>query len=186
MITENRGRGAGLPHDPTVKTVGNDPEKRYRGGKGCEARINERVNVCYGYILEGGTRRQIAQRIANRFNVSERTAHNDYKMAMHLVKTEQIETRDNLLNHIQGLRLATVRKALAKGQYQTVAILLKDMGAVIGEVAPEIQALNTPVLNITVEESRRSSLPQAATGESLDVAALPVCEELQQKEPGSG
>ena len=186
MVTENRGKGAGLPHDPTVKTVGNDPEKRYRGGKGCEAKINERVNVCYGYILEGGTRRQIAQRIADRFNVSERTAHNDYKMAMELVKTEQIETRDNLLNQIQGLRLATVRKALAKGQYQTVAILLKDMGAVIGEVAPEIQALNAPVLNITVEESRQSALPPAATGESLDVTALPVCEELQQEEQGPG
>jgi len=185
MVTENRGRGAGLPHDPTVKTVGNDPEKRYRGGKGCEARINERVNVCYGYILEGGTRRQIAQRIADRFNVSERTAHNDYKMAMELVKTEQIETRDNLLNQIQGLRLATVRKALAKGQYQTVAILLKDMGAVIGEVAPEIQALNAPVLNITVEESRKPELSSAA-GAPLEVAALPVCEELQQEEPDPG
>ena len=185
MVTENRGKGAGLPHDPTVKTVGNDPEKRYRGGKGCEAKINERVNVCYGYILEGGTRRQIAQRIADRFNVSERTAHNDYKMAMELVKTEQIETRDNLLNQIQGLRLATVRKALAKGQYQTVAILLKDMGAVIGEVAPEVQALNAPVLNITVEESRKPELTSGA-GAPLDVAALPVCEEMQQEEPGPG
>jgi hypothetical protein len=165
--------------------VGNDPEKRYRGGKGCEAKINERVNVCYGYILEGGTRRQIAQRIADRFNVSERTAHNDYKMAMELVKTEQIETRDNLLNQIQGLRLATVRKALAKGQYQTVAILLKDMGAVIGEVAPEVQALNAPVLNITVEESRKPELTSGA-GAPLDVAALPVCEEMQQEEPGPG
>jgi len=185
VVTENRGKGAGLPHDPTVKTVGNDPEKRYRGGKGCEAKINERVNVCYGYILEGGTRRQIAQRIADRFNVSERTAHNDYKMAMELVKTEQIETRDNLLNQIQGLRLATVRKALAKGQYQTVAILLKDMGAVIGEVAPEVQALNAPVLNITVEESRKPELTSGA-GAPLDVAALPVCEEMQQEEPGPG
>jgi len=106
-------------------------------------------------------------------------------MAMNLVKTEQIETRENLLNQIQGLRLATVRKALAKGQYQTVAMLLKDMGAVIGEVAPEIQALNAPVLNITVEESRKPELTSAA-GAPLDVAVLPVCEELQQGEPGPG
>jgi hypothetical protein len=123
--------------------------------------------------------------LADRFSISERTAHNDYTTAMNLVKTEQIETRENLLNQIQGLRLATVRKALAKGQYQTVAMLLKDMGAVIGEVAPEVQALNAPVLNITVEESRKPELPSAA-GESLDVAALPVCEEMQQKEPGPG
>lgn len=186
MISENRGRKAGLPLDPTVKTVGNDPTKRFRGGKGCEAKINERINVCYGYILEGGTRRQVCQRLADRFGISERTAHNDYTAAMNLVRTEQIETRENLLNQIQGLRLATVRKALSKGQYQTVAILLKDMGAVIGEVAPEVQALNAPVLNITVEESRQGSLPPVVAGATLDSPALPVCEELQQIEPDPG
>ena len=42
-------------------TVANDESKRWRGGKGPEARIEERVNACYSYILEGGTRRQITE-----------------------------------------------------------------------------------------------------------------------------
>jgi len=38
-----------------------------------------------------------------------------------------------------------------------VAMLLKDMGAVIGEAAPEQQAAAAPTLNITVEDKRRDS-----------------------------
>ena len=140
-----------MPKDPDVKTVGNDPTKRWRGGQGSEARIEERVNATYAYILEGGTRRQIAERTAARFNVSVRTAHNDYSAAMELLKKEQIATREDLLNQIQALRLAGARKALAKGQLQTFSMLLKDMGAVIGEAAPETLAIQTPDLKISIE-----------------------------------
>ena len=150
-MPEKRGQGAGLPKDPDVKTVGNDPEKRWRGGKGAAHRIEERVNACYSYILEGGTRRQIAERTASRFNVSIRTAHNDYTAAMKLLKEEQIATREDLLNQIQALRLAGARKALAKGQLQTFSMLLKDMGAVIGEVE-NIQGEENINLNITIED----------------------------------
>ena len=150
-MPESRDKGPGLPKDPDVKTVGNDPEKRWRGGKGGEARIEERVNATYAYILEGGTRRQIAERTASRFNVSIRTAHNDYTAAMKLLKEEQIATREDLLNQIQALRLAGARKALAKGQLQTFSMLLKDMGAVIGEVE-NIQSEEQINLNITIED----------------------------------
>jgi hypothetical protein len=86
--------------------------------------------------------------------VSEITAHRDYKRATELLTTEQTETRATLLNQIQALRLATVHKALRKGQLQTVAMLLKDMGAVIGEAAPEQQAAAAPQLSIVVEDKR--------------------------------
>ena len=151
-MPENRGQGAGLPHDPSVKSVGNDESKRWRGGKGAAHRVEERVNACYAYILEGGTRRQIAERLSSRFNTSIRTAHNDYAAAMVLLKEEQIATREDLLNQIQALRLSAVRKALAKNQLQTVSMLLKDMGAVIGEAAPETLALEAPNLTIKVEK----------------------------------
>ena len=150
-MPENRGKGAGLPKDPDVKTVGNDPAKRWRGGSGDPHKIEERVNATYAYILEGGTRRQIAERTASRFNVSVRTAHNDYARAMELLKQEQIATREDLLNQIQALRLAGARKALAKGQLQTFSMLLKDMGAVIGEAAPETLAISAPDLKISIE-----------------------------------
>jgi methylphosphotriester-DNA--protein-cysteine methyltransferase len=136
-------------------TVANDPTKRWRGGKGSQVRMDERMNFAYCCILEGGTVRQIQQRVMDRFGVSEITAHRDYKRATELLTTEQTETRATLLNQIQALRLATVHKALRKGQLQTVAMLLKDMGAVIGEAAPEQQAAAAPTLNITVEDKRQ-------------------------------
>jgi hypothetical protein len=136
-------------------TVANDESKRWRGGKGQEARIEERVNAAYAYILEGGTRRQVAERVASRFNCSVRTAHDDYTKAMVLLREEQSATREDLLNQIQALRLATVTRALRKGQLQTVAMLLKDMGAVINEAGVEQQAAAAPSLSIVVEDKRQ-------------------------------
>ena len=133
-------------------SVANDESKRYRLGKGPAHRVEERAQVCYGYILEGGTRHQICTRISDRFNVSLRTAHDDYKRAMVLLKEEQQGTREELLNQIQALRLASVMRAMKKQQWQTVAMLLKDMGAVIGEAAPEQLSLSVPNLSIKIED----------------------------------
>ncbi len=135
-------------------TVANDESKRWRGGKGSSVRVEERANWCYAEILNGGTRRQITQKLADRFNVSQRTADEDYSRATELLKTEQIATRSELLNQIQALRLSACRKAMAKGQLQTVAMLLKDMGAVIGEAAPEQQAAAAPVLRVEIDDKR--------------------------------
>jgi hypothetical protein len=137
--------------------VANDESKRWRGGKGSSVRVEERANWCSAEILNGGTRRQITQKLADRFNVSQRTADEDYSRATELLKTEQIATRSELLNQIQALRLSACRKAMAKGQLQTVAMLLKDMGAVIGEAAPEQQAAAAPVLRVEIDDKRAES-----------------------------
>ena len=145
-----------MPEEPVEKktTVANDETKRWRGGKGPEARIEERVNACYSYILEGGTRRQITDRLSQRFGTSVRTADSDYSRAMQLLKEEQIATRGELLNQLQALRLAGAKKALAKGQLQTFSMLLKDMGAVIGEAEPLSGAEDAVKLNIQIEDKR--------------------------------
>jgi hypothetical protein len=117
-------------------TVANDESKRWRGGKGSQVRMDERMNFAYCCILEGGTVRQICQKVMDRFGVSEITAHRDYKRATELLTTEQTETRENLLNQIQALRLATVHKA------------------VIGEAAPEQQAAAAPVLRVEIDDKR--------------------------------
>ena len=146
-----------MPEEPKEKktTVANDETKRWRGGKGGEARIEERVNACYSYILEGGTRRQITDRLSQRFGTSVRTADSDYSKAMQLLKEEQIATREDLLNQIQALRLAGAKKALAKGQLQTFSMLLKDMGAVIQEAEPLTGAEDAVNLNISIEDKRQ-------------------------------
>lgn len=147
----------------TVATnVGNDESKRWRGGKGSKEKMDERRDVAYCYILEGGTKRQIVRRVIDRFGVSEVTAYGDYSRAMEILQTEQVASRDDLLNQIQALRLVTIQKALKRGQLQTVATLLKDLGAVVGEVAPEQLAAQAPQLNLVIEPPAIAGTEQPA------------------------
>ena len=138
--------------EPKKTNVSEDESKRWRKGKGAAHRVEERAQAAYSYILEGGTRIQICEKLASRFGVSVRTGHEDYRRAMELLKEEQQGTRDELLNQLQALRLATVQKALKRGHFQTVATLLADMGKTIGEAQPEQIALQVPELFIKVED----------------------------------
>ena len=140
-----------VPKDKDVKTVGNDPSKRYRLGKGPAHQIEERANATYAYILDGGTKRQIMQRTADRFNVSLRTAYDDYGRAMALLREEQSETRADILNQLTALRLALVTKAIKKGQLQSATILLAQLGAAAGELDPLTDAAAAPNLSISIE-----------------------------------
>ena len=135
--------------------------------------MEERMDAAYCYILEGGTRRQIVAKIVSRFNVSKVTAYKDYERAMGTLQTEQIHTKEGLLNQIQALRLVTIQKALKRGQLQTVATLLKDLGAVVGEVQPDYLAqAAAPVLNIAVElpADNKKALP-SGNAEVVEVDA---------------
>ena len=139
-----------VPKDKDVKTVANDEKKRYRLGKGPAHQVEERANATYSYILEGGTKRQICQRTADRFNVSLRTAFDDYGRAMDLLREEQSETRADILNQVQALRLAVVKRSIAKGQLQNASILLQQIGAANGE-GTEFTTAEEVKLNISIE-----------------------------------
>ena len=119
--------------------------------RGDAHKLEERMLVAYEYILEGGTRQEIVARLASRFNVSIRTGHNDYSRAMDLLKNEQSLTREDLLNQMQACRLSLVRRAIKKGQLMVASQTLRDMGAVIGEAAPETLAIQAPDLKISIE-----------------------------------
>ena len=143
-------------------SVADDESKRWRGGRGSAERMEERMDAAYCYILEGGTRRQVVAKLVTRFNISKITAYEDYKRAMGSLQTEQVATKKDLLNQIQALRLVTIQKALKRGQLQTVATLLKDLGAVVGEVAPEQLAAQAPQLNLVIEPPAIAGTEQPA------------------------
>ena len=142
-----------MPDEKPAKrtTVANDASKRWRNGRPSNEVIEERANATYAYILEGGTKRQIMQRCSERFNVSLRTAFDDYGRAMDLLREEQSETRKDILNQIQALRLAVAKKAIQKGQLQAATLLLQQIGAANGEGSPEQDAAAAPNLSISIE-----------------------------------
>jgi len=122
--------------------------------RGDAHKLEERMLATYEYILEGGTRQEIVARVSHRFNVSIRTGHNDYTRAMELIKNEQTLTRGELLNQMQACRLSLVRRAIKKGQLMVASQTLRDMGAVIGEAAPETLAIQAPDLKISIEPQK--------------------------------
>lgn len=132
-------------------TVANDENKRWRGGRGSAERMEERMDAAYCYILEGGTRRQITSKIQARFNVSKRTADDDYSRAMGTLKTEQVNTKEDLLNQVQALRLVAVAKALKRGQLSSAIAGLDSLARSMGEGSEFLAAEQAPQLNITVE-----------------------------------
>ena len=137
---------------PAKKTsVANDESKRWRKGRPADHVVEERANACYAYILEGGTKRQICQRIVDRFGVSLRTSFDDYGRAMTLLREEQSETRGDILNQIQALRLAVAKKAIQKGQLQAATILLQQIGIANGE-GTEFTTAEEVKLNISIEK----------------------------------
>ena len=136
---------------PKKKTsVANDESKRWRGGRCSDLVVEERANATYAFILEGGTKRQVCQRVKDRFNVSLRTAFDDYGRAMDLLREEQSETRADILNQVQALRLAVVKRSIAKGQLQNASILLQQIGAANGE-GTEFTTSEEVKLNIKIE-----------------------------------
>ena len=135
-------------------TVANDESKRWRGGKGGELRMEERMNFAYSLLLEGNTRRANAQLIADRFGVSIRTADADISRAMEILRTERSESKDAILNQILAMRLATAKRAMKRGNFQVVAHLLDSIGRAAGELEATTQAAAAPQLSIVVEDKR--------------------------------
>ena len=138
------------------RTVANDESKRWRGGRSTQARMDERVNYAYSLLLEGNTRRANAELVASRFNISIRTAHDDISKAMELLKQERLEDRAEMLNIITASRLAVLKKAIRKGNYQVACHLLDSLGRAAGELDATIQAATVPQLSIVVDDRRNS------------------------------
>jgi len=138
-------------------TVANDESKRWRGGPSSQARIEERVNYAYSLLLEGNTRRANAELVASRFNVSIRTAHDDIARAMVLLREERMEDRQELLNIVTANRLALLKRAVRKGNYQVACHILDSLGRAAGELSEEQAAAAAPQLSIVVEDKRGAS-----------------------------
>ena len=125
------------------------------GGKTYDADAAERLEYTYQQICEGGTKYCIATRVRAEFGVSLETALADYDRAIERIHVEQTEARDKMLVQLQAIRLTTIRKAFKRGQLQTVAMLCKDLGAVLGETAPEQIALQVPELTVNVQAAEQ-------------------------------
>jgi len=133
-------------------------QNRPYGKRNPNALVEERCRRLYKRQLEGLPTRHLVYDHASRESISLSTAWRDWEIVKQLNKDDWNIDRESIVSRIQGMRLRVINQAIRKGQLQTATQALKDLGAVVGEVAPEQQATLAPVLNIMVEESRPKNL----------------------------
>lgn len=130
--------------------------RRIYGKRNPDAVIEARRQRLYKRQLDGLTIRQLVLEHAEREGIAVKTAWSDWDCVKQWVKEDFDRERPNLVSRIGMMRERLFNQAIKKGQLQTAAMLLKDMGAVVGEVAPETQAAQAPSLSIVVEDRRQT------------------------------
>jgi hypothetical protein len=137
----------------TAETVEN--KQRPYGKRNPNAVIEERQKRLYKRQLTGLPVRQLVLDHADRESIAEATAWRDWEAVKKWNEDDWKRDRESIVSRLQGMRLRAIDAAIRKGQIGSAQLLMRDLGAVVGEVAPEAQAAAAPQLNIVVEDKRQ-------------------------------
>jgi hypothetical protein len=91
---------------------------------------------------------------ADRESIAEATAWRDWDAVKTWNEEDWQKDRESVVSRLQGMRLRAIEVAIRKGQIGSAQLLMRDLGAVVGEVAPEAQAAAAPQLQITIDDKR--------------------------------
>ena len=136
---------------------GQEVEKqRPYGKRNPDAWIEERQRRLYLKQLSGQSARALVYEHATREGVSVSTAWRDYATVKEWNESDWQDEKDKTVSRIQQMRLRCIEGAIRAKQFGTAQLLLRDLGAVVGEVSLEAQAAAAPTLNITVDDRRKA------------------------------
>jgi len=141
---------------PEVLPEGAENSGRAYGRRNPDAWIEERQRRLYLRQLSGSSPRALVYEHATREGVSVSTAWRDYAVIQSWNESDWATQRDRTVSRIQQMRLRCIDGAIKAKQFGTAQLLLRDLGAVVGEVAPEAAAAAAPQLSIVVEDKRHS------------------------------
>jgi hypothetical protein len=134
----------------------NKPQRPY-GKRNPDAVIEERRKRLYKRQLSGLTVRQLVLEHADRESIAEATAWRDWDAVKDWNEEDWKRDRDSIVSRLQSMRLRAIDVAIRKGQIGSAQLLMRDLGAVVGEVAPEAQAAAAPVLRVEIDDKRAES-----------------------------
>ena len=136
---------------------GQEVEKqRPYGKRNPDAWIEERQRRLYLKQLSGQSARALVYEHATREGVSVSTAWRDYATVKEWNESDWQEEKDKTVSRIQQMRLRCIEGAIRAKQFGTAQLLLRDLGAVVGEVSLEAQAAAAPQLSITIDDKRQA------------------------------
>jgi hypothetical protein len=134
-------------------------EKKYSrpfGKRNPDAVIEERRKRLYKRQLSGLTVRQLVLDHADRESIGEVTAWRDWDAVKQWNEDDWKKDRESIVSRLQGMRLRAIDAAIRKGQIGSAQLLMRDLGAVVGEVAPEAQAAAAPILRVEIDTKRQA------------------------------
>ena len=99
----------------------------------------------------GLTARAIVYEHMKAESVSEATAWRDWDQVKKWNQDDWGKERETIVARLSSLRFRTIERCLRKGQLQTAAILMAQLGATVQETDPLVSDSNAPQLNITIE-----------------------------------
>jgi hypothetical protein len=129
------------------------PQRPY-GKRNPDAVIEERRKRLYKRQLSGLTVRQLVLDHADRESIGEVTAWRDWDAVKQWNEDDWKKDRESIVSRLQGMRLRAIDAAIRKGQIGSAQLLMRDLGAVVGEVAPEAQAAAAPILRVEIDDKR--------------------------------
>jgi len=137
---------------------GQEVEKqRPYGKRNPDAWIEERQRRLYLKQLSGQSARALVYEHATREGISVSTAWRDYATVKEWNESDWQEDKDKTVSRIQQMRLRCIEGAIRAKQFGTAQLLLRDLGAVVGEVSLEAQAAAAPQLSITIDDKRSAA-----------------------------
>ncbi len=140
---------------PEVTAEGEKKYSRPFGKRNPDAVIEERRKRLYKRQLTGLPVRQLVLDHADREGIGEVTAWRDWDEVKRWNEEDWSKDRESIVSRLQAMRMRAIDAAIRKGQIGSAQLLMRDLGAVVGEVAPEAQAAAAPRLEITVEDRRQ-------------------------------
>ena len=136
---------------------GQEVEKqRPYGKRNPDAVIEERRKRLYKRQLTGLTVRQLVLEHADRESIAEATAWRDWDAVKQWNEEDWAKDKESIISRIQSMRLRAIDVAIRKGQIGSAQLLMRDLGAVVGEVSLEAQAAAAPQLSITIDDKRQA------------------------------
>ena len=136
---------------------GQEVEKqRPYGKRNPDAVIEERRKRLYKRQLMGLTVRQLVLEHADRESIAEATAWRDWDAVKQWNEEDWAKDKESIISRIQSMRLRAIDVAIRKGQIGSAQLLMRDLGAVVGEVSLEAQAAAAPQLSITIDDKRQA------------------------------
>ena len=137
---------------------GQEVEKqRPYGKRNPDAWIEERQRRLYLKQLSGQSARALVYEHATREGISVSTAWRDYATVKEWNESDWQDEKDKTVSRIQQMRLRCIEGAIRAKQFGTAQLLLRDLGAVVGEVSLEAQAAAAPQLSITIDDKRSAA-----------------------------